>query len=595
MKKFFNNIFPPFVRLPLILSVLASAAAYYLVPFILGEGIKRYEISVFVDKFIPLVPSFIIIYFFAYIQWIFSYIYHSRESVSLCCRFTTAAVIAKLICAVIFAVLPTAIVRPEITGNGIFDYAMRFLYTIDKPINLFPSIHCLESYLCFRTAMMMKNKNKAYIILQGITAVLVCASTVFTKQHFFIDIPAGILAGEIGIILSDKCGFWKLMDKIQPLPVKAALSKTENCCYEKNNLKQTPELKEDSAPFTNKKVWMFMILFAAIALLSILAVVAQSREFSLVEFGKFIKNASLPWLVLTLLSVFAFIFLEGLAILVLCKAFGHKRSLWQGYIYSAADIYFSAITPSATGGQPASAYFMMKDGMGGMLVTALLLCNLCMYTLSIVIIGIICLVFRSDLFLRYSTPSQLLIILGFIIQVGLFIFFYMLLKKEKMLHKICGGVLNFLCFLKILRHKERKMAKLDAYMERYRQQSMLLSGHSKAVFLCFVCNFLQRICQMAAPALVYTATTGANIFDGFQLLFLQGYVVIGANCIPIPGAIGITDYLMLDGFCNFMSKNQAVNLELLSRSFSFYSCVIICGISVLLQYLLLKKRGKNQC
>ena len=80
--------------------------------------------------------------------------------------------------------------------------------------------------------------------------------------------------------------------------------------------------------------------------------------------------------------------------------------------------------------------------------------------------------------------------------------------------------------------------------------------------------------------------------EAVELWFWQGFVVLGSNCIPIPGAMGVSDYLMLDGFRNLMSEAQAVNLELLSRSFSFYICVIICGISTFIQYLVVKKRGR---
>lgn len=356
---------------------------------------------------------------------------------------------------------------------------------------------------------------------------------------------------------------------------------------------KTPPGQEASSPLTDKKQWLFMALFVVIAAASVWAVMAQSREFSLTDFTAYVQGASLPWLAVALLCMLGFILFEGVALLVLCRAFGHRQSLWRGYIYSASDIYFSAITPSATGGQPASAYFMIKDGMNGMMVTALLLANLCMYTLAIIVIGAVCFLLRFDIFLQYSLPSQLLIVAGYLMQIGLLLFFYMLLKRERLLQRICNVVLGLLCKLRILRRREEKQQKLDAYMERYRQHSRLLTGHAKPMFLCFVFNLLQRASQIAVTMFVYAATAGVNLLQAAELWFWQGYVVLGSNCIPIPGAMGVSDYLMLDGFRNLMTEAQAVNLELLSRSFSFYSCVIICGISTLIQYCVVKKRGKT--
>lgn len=356
--------------------------------------------------------------------------------------------------------------------------------------------------------------------------------------------------------------------------------------------KKTSAAPADTAPLASRKQWWWMALFAVIAVGSVWAVVSQSREFSVGEFCGYIRQASVPWLVVALFSMLGFIFFEGAALLILCRAFGYRQSLWRGCVYSASDIYFSAITPSATGGQPASAYFMMKDGMNGMMVTAILIANLCMYTLAIIVIGIVCLTLRLDIFLKYSLLSQVLIIVGFLMQIGLLIFFFMVLKHERLLHRICSAVLRFLCRIRLLKRQEERQAALDAYMEKYRKHSQLITGHPKALFGCFVFNLLQRASQIAVTMFVYAATTGSGLWQAVDLWFWQGYVVLGTNCVPIPGAMGVSDYMMLDGFRNVMSETQAVNLELLSRSFSFYSCVILCGIAVLIRYCAVKKRGR---
>lgn len=360
-------------------------------------------------------------------------------------------------------------------------------------------------------------------------------------------------------------------------------------------MKQSKENRNENretSPISNKKQWLLMGLFVVIAVMSVWAVAMQSREFSVAEFGEYIQEASVPWLAVAGLCMLGFIFFEALALLTLCRTQGRKMTLWQGYIYAASDIYFSAITPSATGGQPASAYFMMKDGINAMRSTAILIANLCMYTLAIVVVGLICLLLRFDIFLQYGTTSQVLIIVGFLLQVGLLTFFFMLLRHAEVLHRICSAVLGFLCRLRILKNREAKQEKLDGYMAKYRRNTKLITDHPKEMFLCFLFNFLQRVSQIAVTMFVYAATTGKGILEALELWFWQSYVVIGANSIPVPGAMGVSDYMMLDGFRNIMGESQAVNLELLSRSLSFYSCVIICGISVLIQYLRVKKRGK---
>lgn len=357
-----------------------------------------------------------------------------------------------------------------------------------------------------------------------------------------------------------------------------------------NNIQTSTSAASPEKMPQKKALWT--VVFILIAVISVAAVILQSKDFSPSQFINFISEASIPWLGASLLGMLGFIIFEGIAILIICRAFGYKSKLRNGFIYSASDIYFSAITPSATGGQPASAYFMMKDGMPGMVVTVALIANLCMYTLAIVAIGVICFAFHFDVFLKFNLLSKILILLGVVMQLGLAFFFFLLLKNGALLHRICRAVLHFLCKIRILRREEERQAKLSASMEQYHGYAQTLSKHKKALGLVFLFNFLQRASQIAVTMFTYLATGGA-LSHADDLWAMQGYVVIGSNSIPIPGAMGVSDYIMLDGFRSIMSESAAVNLELLSRSFSFYICIILCGLATLIQYRLVKRRRKK--
>ena len=338
-----------------------------------------------------------------------------------------------------------------------------------------------------------------------------------------------------------------------------------------------------------KKQWLWTLLFIALAAASVFAVVAQSKDFSIVQFWEYLQAAKIPWLGMSLLGMLGFIVFEGMALVCICRSFGYKTKQKNGFIYSASDIYFSAITPSASGGQPASAFFMMKDGIPGMLVTVALLINLVMYTLSILAIGAICLIFHFDVFLRFSTLSKLLILVGIATQIAMAFFFIMLLKNDRLLHRICRACLHFLCKIRILRKEEKKQARLDAYMENYRQYAHMLDGNRAMKLKVFLMNFLQRGSQVAVTAFTYLAM-GGDLSQAFSVWTMQGYVVLGSNTVPIPGAMGVSDYIMLDGFRSIMEESAAVNLELLSRSFSFYFCILICGVATVLSFRLIKRR-----
>ena len=340
----------------------------------------------------------------------------------------------------------------------------------------------------------------------------------------------------------------------------------------------------------NKLRWAALSL--VIAGLSIWAVTSQWKNFSLEAFLDYVSQADLKWIVAAVFAMLGFVFFEGCALRSTCRALHYPTTVRSGFVYAASDIFFSAITPSATGGQPACAFLMMRDGLPGIVTTAVLLVTLSMYTLSILVIGLVCLLFRLDVLLTFGTPSRVLIGLGFAIQLVLVIFLLMLVKTEWLLERICRGAIHLLARLHIVRHEAERQQKLADTMEEYRRCLALLSNHPGLLVHSFVFNLLQRVSQISVTALVFLAM-GGSLRTAPSIFAMQSFVVLGSNSVPVPGAMGVADFMMLDGFNAFLQPDQVVGMELLSRSLSFYSCVLLCGLVVLfMTYFKRRVRGK---
>ena len=348
-------------------------------------------------------------------------------------------------------------------------------------------------------------------------------------------------------------------------------------------------MKKSTQKFQSKILWS--VLFVVIAAATIGVVLSQSSSFSPHSFASYASEASKPWLVMAVLSMLGYIIFEGESLVVICRAFGYSVSRRRAFIYSASDIYVSAITPSATGGQPACVWLMNQDGIPGMVATVAVLTNLLMYVISILVLGLVTLLIRPGVFLALSPLSQVLVVLGYLVQGLLAAFFVMLLLKGDLLHKICRIVLHFLCKIRLLKHEEEKQRGLDRKMEEYAVNAHMMKEHRGAMGKAFVFNILQRVSVISVPFFLYLASGGEPV-KSLDIWAVQCYTVIGSNTIPIPGAMGVSDYIMLDGFSNVIPYQDAVNFELLSRSLAFYICVALCGITVLIKYYFCRKWQK---
>lgn len=175
--------------------------------FFLTSSHHHFDLAFPVDTAIPLIPWTIVIYFGCFLHWGLHYIWMAAKGNRDTRQFYVTDFLIKSVSFLFFLCLPTAMHRPVVTGTDFWNDAIRFLYWIDKPYNLFPSIHCSVSWLCWISVQKNTQVSKWYRYFTLISAIAVCMSTLTTRQHVLADIVGGILVAE---------GCWALVLKYLP-------------------------------------------------------------------------------------------------------------------------------------------------------------------------------------------------------------------------------------------------------------------------------------------------------------------------------------------------------------------------------------------
>lgn len=205
---------PKYALLPIALTAAVNGIAYYL-PKLLPTGLTPVYMGLELDEKIPFCPVFIWVYVLSYLQWLVNWVMLSRQERGFMNRRLAGEWMSKLLCGVCFIFLPTTLKRPVPQTDTFSGCLTALIYRLDTPVNLFPSIHCLESWLCLRNALSVKKAPRWYKPSMVAFALLVLASTLLVKQHVLLDIPAGILAAEVGIMLGDRLKQTPFLDKIE--------------------------------------------------------------------------------------------------------------------------------------------------------------------------------------------------------------------------------------------------------------------------------------------------------------------------------------------------------------------------------------------
>lgn len=212
LKKYINPIVPLYMLVPVILCVTVNWLAYFGVRAVTQTRF-HFDFTTAIDNMIPFHPSWALIYVASFPFWIVGYIVIARQGREHWYRYVTAVLMAKVTCGICFLLIPTTNVRPAVTETGFYGWLINLIYSMDTPTELFPSIHCLESWFCYIGVRGQEKVPKAYRYFACLFAVLICASTQFTKQHYLVDIPAALLLAEASYYIARKTNLFRVIQK----------------------------------------------------------------------------------------------------------------------------------------------------------------------------------------------------------------------------------------------------------------------------------------------------------------------------------------------------------------------------------------------
>lgn len=190
-----KNWMPRRVAMMMLLLLVVHLSSYYGAKAIIADKTGLF-MGLPVDDRIPFVPWTVSIYYVCFIFWVINYTNILRTEPEGTYRYMCAEILGKVICFVCYVLIPTVMIRPEVTGEGFFPDIIRMMYAIDPPNALFPSMHCFVSWMCVVGLRGKKEFSLSYRATSVVMAIAVFVSTVTTKQHVIVDAFAAVALAE---------------------------------------------------------------------------------------------------------------------------------------------------------------------------------------------------------------------------------------------------------------------------------------------------------------------------------------------------------------------------------------------------------------
>ena len=114
-------------------------------------------------------------------------------------RLSRAVLLAYLMAAPVFLAMPVQDADPPVQASDAAEHALVVNRGLDTTKNAFPSMHVGLAVLL---AMVGAHRSRAWGWGLGLCAAVIIVSTLFVKQHFLVDLPAGALVAWVAFRLT---------------------------------------------------------------------------------------------------------------------------------------------------------------------------------------------------------------------------------------------------------------------------------------------------------------------------------------------------------------------------------------------------------
>lgn len=339
----------------------------------------------------------------------------------------------------------------------------------------------------------------------------------------------------------------------------------------------------------NKRDLWSIALMAAIVLVTLWMVVGGGRG---AQVWAAMKLARWPWLALGALLMLCYTAVEAVQNKMALAAMGHRVPYRHCFQFAAAGFYFSSITPSATGGQPAEVFYMSRRGIPAAHGALAMLLFTIVYQVTMVGYGLAAWLLSPGVTASLGTGLGVLLGYGLTAMLLLTVGMVALLIWPEPVERLCRWFLRLGARFRLVKDPAKAEAGLESQMEEYARGTELIKGQPLLLVKLLVLAVIQQGARFLITWTVYRAL-GLTGYGPVEIVGIQALVSLAVNCLPIPGAVGASEAAFLAACQTVFGADLVAAAMLLSRGLSFYLPLVCTGALTAILHVQTGKKARD--
>ncbi|WP_313134246.1 lysylphosphatidylglycerol synthase transmembrane domain-containing protein [Anaerocolumna sp.] len=314
------------------------------------------------------------------------------------------------------------------------------------------------------------------------------------------------------------------------------------------------------------------------------------KGYTLQDLRNAFVKANFAYLLSGLSMMVLFVSCEALNIYLILKTLNHKVPFLRCFEYASIGFYFSSITPSASGGQPAQIYYMKQDKIPIAVSSVTIFFIVYVYQITMILSGFIMTLLRFSQSIYFINKLRYLFIYGFVINTGVIFILFSLMYSKKAAPSIAEIILKAGNKLRLIKKVEETRNKLGKSLTSYRKKATILKEHPSLFFKILGVTIIQMTALNSIPYLVY-CSMGYRAKGILDILTCQSLLTISVSAVPLPGAEGVAQGGFLQIFDSYFPQDMLTYAMLINRIISFYLPLILSFIMYIFTHIRTTKQS----
>lgn len=321
---------------------------------------------------------------------------------------------------------------------------------------------------------------------------------------------------------------------------------------------------------------LFTILTLAICMVILLIFLFHGT--SVQQLNNIFQNLNVGWMLVAVATLALTWLMEGFSNMLLCRHFYPKWTYGRAFMVGMTGIFYSAITPFSTGGQPMQIYYMTKMGMSAGRSAAVISVKTITYQITMLAFSLILLGNEFSFFMSNVSHLMFITIFGVVSNILFILAVVLVSLNAKFINRMLHAVLNGLAKIHIVKEPEKKYQKIITQLDSF-NEGFKTMGHNWKLYI--------SVCLITVLQIIINNSVTYCIYRAFHLKGATLWIIIAAQVfsnmvsafVPLPGGSGGAE-VSFSAFCHIFFGNLLTPALLVWRLLTYYGCILVGCISV---------------